>query len=162
LGLWLSQEIVQKHAGRISVKSRIAPSQSGTAFSFGPVADKLLYLGVKQIFLAPETNQVPLRANMVAFLFVKLGLVVAGGDRAEADGTDRVVRAVPILSMRKMSLVNKWHRDSYKGKKNPQAGRHGVWSILTACKPAMIVQAARRVEQEKHISETHWRTLIQM
>jgi signal transduction histidine kinase len=33
LGLWLSQEIVQKHAGRISVKSRVAPPQSGTAFS---------------------------------------------------------------------------------------------------------------------------------
>jgi signal transduction histidine kinase len=33
LGLWLSQEIVQKHAGRLSVKSRVAPPQSGTAFS---------------------------------------------------------------------------------------------------------------------------------
>jgi signal transduction histidine kinase len=37
LGLWLSQEIVRKHAGRISVKSRVAPPKTGTAFSiFGP------------------------------------------------------------------------------------------------------------------------------
>jgi hypothetical protein len=42
LGLWLSQEIVQKHAGRISVKSRGAPPQSGTAFSiFWPGAPDL-------------------------------------------------------------------------------------------------------------------------
>jgi PAS domain S-box-containing protein len=33
LGLWLSQEIVQKHAGHISVKSRVSPPQRGTAFS---------------------------------------------------------------------------------------------------------------------------------
>jgi len=33
LGLWLSQTIVQKHEGRIRVRSQVQPSQSGTVFS---------------------------------------------------------------------------------------------------------------------------------
>lgn len=33
LGLWLSQTVVQKHNGRIRVRSRIQPGQSGTIFS---------------------------------------------------------------------------------------------------------------------------------
>jgi PAS domain S-box-containing protein len=33
LGLWLSKEIVQKHGGYISIRSRVAPARSGTVFS---------------------------------------------------------------------------------------------------------------------------------